>query len=120
MAKMLAYCGLRCDTCPICLATREKDEDRKYDMRVAIARQCNNKYGLKLEAEDISDCDGCQAVQGKLFAGCYNCEIRKCVMHRNLTTCAYCNDFNCEKLQKHFCFDPESLYRLSELRENKL
>jgi len=116
MAKILAYCGLRCDTCPICLATREKNEDRKQEMRADIARQCNDKYGLNLEAEDISDCDGCMAVNGRLFNGCVHCEIRKCVMHKNLVSCAFCDDFGCEKLQKHFCFDPESLARLEGLR----
>jgi len=120
MAKMLAYCGLRCDTCPICLATREKDEDRKLEMRADIARQCNNKYGLSLDAGDISDCDGCMAVNGRLFNGCVHCEIRKCVMKKDLVSCAFCDDFNCEKLQQHFCFDPESLFRLEALRDNRV
>jgi hypothetical protein len=116
MGKMLAYCGLRCDTCPVYVATREKDDDRKHEMRVSIARQCNEKYGMELEAEDISDCDGCIAVGGRLFKGCTQCEIRKCAMQKNLTSCAFCDEFGCDKLQEHFCLDPESLRRLEGLR----
>lgn len=116
MGKMLAYCGLRCDTCPIYLATHEKDEEHKYEMRVSIAKQLNKEYGRDLDPEDISDCDGCTTSGGRLFSGCHHCEIRKCVMSRNLISCAFCDDFGCEKLQKHFCLDPESLEHLEQLR----
>lgn len=115
---MLAYCGLRCDTCPIHLATVEKNEDRKYEMRVSIVEQINKQYGKDLIAEDISDCDGCTAINGRLFSGCLQCEIRKCVLEKNLENCAHCNDFGCEKLQKHFCLDPDSLSRLEHLRDH--
>jgi hypothetical protein len=88
-------------------------------MRVAIALQCNDSYNTSLEAEDISDCDGCTAVAGKLFKGCWQCEIRKCARSKNLTSCAYCDDFGCEKLQQHFCLDPESLERLEALQDHR-
>ena len=116
--KMLAYCGLRCDTCPIHLATIEKDEERKFEMRVSIVEQINRQYNKDLMPEDISDCDGCKAKGGRLFTGCLGCEIRNCALQRNIESCAYCDEFGCEKLQKHFCLDPESFSRLEELRAN--
>jgi hypothetical protein len=117
MSKIQAYCGLRCDTCPIYLATKEKDDDRRFEMRISIASLINKQHKMNLEPEDISDCDGCLTVSGRLFNGCIHCEIRKCVIEKNIVNCAYCDDFGCENLQKHFCLDPESLTRFEQLRE---
>ena len=61
MVTMIAYCGLKCDSCPIHLATFEKDKPRQQTMREAIAEQCSKHYGMNLNPEDITDCDGCRA-----------------------------------------------------------
>ncbi len=49
-----------------------------------------------------TDCDGCTPVAGRLFSGCSNCEIRTCAIGKKLKSCAFCSDFACEKLEKHF------------------
>lgn len=116
MDRMISYCGLACNTCPIYLATIERDELRKQQMRESIAKQCAEQYDLKLRIEDITDCDGCRADSGRLFSGCIKCEIRKCATERKIETCAYCSDYACEKLEKHFSLEPESKKRLEELR----
>lgn len=116
MDKMIAYCGLSCSTCPIYLATIEKDEGRKIVIREAIVEQCVQQYGMHLQLEDITDCDGCKADTGRLFSGCFGCEIRKCAMKRNMESCAYCIDYGCEKLEQQFLFDPDAKNRLEEIR----
>lgn len=116
MTLMISYCGLACDTCPIYLATIESDQVGKQQLRESIAKQCAEQYNLKLLLEDITDCDGCSANTGRLFSGCFECEIRKCAINKKIATCAYCSHYVCEKLEKHFLLDPDSKKRLEELR----
>ena len=115
---MMAYCGLVCDQCPIYLATTEQDESRQKAMRISIAEECRIHYGLKLQPEDITDCDGCRSGSGRLFSGCLNCEIRKCAIMKNLESCAYCTDYACNKLMEHFLLDPGAQTRLEEIQNN--
>ena len=114
---MIAYCGLECETCPIHLATLEPDVKRKAEMRVQIAHQLAKIYGTTPKPEIITDCDGCKVTGGRLFTGCADCGIRLCANERKVENCAYCSDYACEKLIKHFNFDPDSRKRLEEIRE---
>jgi hypothetical protein len=114
--KFLAYCGLVCDSCPIHLATLEKDKACQRKMRESIARLCNSEYGMELKTEDITDCDGCLLDSGRLFSGCLQCEIRKCAREKHLSSCAHCVDFPCTSLRKHFSHDPEAGTRLEMIR----
>jgi len=114
---MIAYCGLACDTCPIHLATLETDISNQTKMRVQIADQLSKIYGTTPKPEIISDCDGCKNSNGRLFTPCNNCQIRKCAIEKNIINCAYCSDYTCEKLEKHYRFDPDSRDRLDEIRK---
>jgi len=113
---MIAYCGLTCDNCPVHLATIEPDELRQQTMRVTIAEQCANYYGLNYQPEDINDCDGCRSGTGRLFSGCAKCEIRKCAIFKKSEYCAFCEDYACDKLKEHFALDPDAQTRLEEIR----
>lgn len=119
MNKMIAYCGLNCDTCPIHLATLEQDKSSQQKMRVSIARLCFEQYGMKLQPEDINDCDGCRTDKGRLFSGCRNCEIRKCASQRNLESCAYCSEYICDILKEFLLHEPSAQTRLEEIRNTK-
>jgi hypothetical protein len=116
MDTSIAYCGLACDSCPIHLATLEKDLSRQAEMRVRIADELARIYGTSPKPEIISDCDGCKSSDGRLFTGCAGCEIRICASKRKLVNCAYCNDYECAILKKHFVYDPESRQRLEKSR----
>ncbi len=116
MNKMIAYCGLACDSCPIHLATFEKDRSRQQEMRVSIASFISEHYQMNLKAGDITDCDGCGANTGRLFSQCRNCEIRKCATLRDLESCAQCPDYACDKLAELFSRDPAAQANLEELR----
>ena len=87
MEENLAYCGLTCHNCPICLATREQDEEIKYKMKVDIAQEVKKRYGQECKPEDITDCDGCKTETGILFSGCKNCHIRNCARENNQSPC---------------------------------
>lgn len=120
MDSMTAFCGLVCDSCPIHLATNEKDIARQTQMRQDIANQLAEIYGTTPKPEIISDCDGCKVIGGRLFTGCIDCRIRKCAMAKKLDNCAFCNDFICEILDRHFKYDPASRERLESIRKNSV
>ncbi len=113
---MIAYCGLTCDSCPIHLATLEKDKSRQLARRESIAEDCRKLYGMNLQTMDITDCYGCLATTGSMFSGCLNCEIRKCASRKNIESCAYCSDYACERLKEHFLHEPGSQVRLEKIR----
>ena len=85
-------------------------------MRETIAQMCREQYGMDLQLQDITDCDGCRSGTDRLFFGCANCEIRVCAIDKKLTSCAFCADYACEKLLKHFKSDPSAQDRLDKLR----
>jgi len=113
---MMAYCGLDCAGCPIHLATLELDHAKQRSMRVEIARICSEQYGMDLLPADVSDCEGCRSQTERLFSGCAKCEIRKCARKRKLTSCAFCADYACQNLLKHFETDPGARTRLETIR----
>ena len=120
METMLAYCGLACESCPIHLATLETNISEQAKMRIRIAEQLSKIYGTTPKPELITDCDGCKNENGRLFAPCNDCRIRKCAIEKNLLNCAYCPDFVCEILEGHYKFDPDSRERLREIRRKNI
>ncbi|PIU44497.1 MAG: hypothetical protein COS95_08700 [Ignavibacteriales bacterium CG07_land_8_20_14_0_80_59_12] len=116
MDTMIAYCGLDCEGCPIHLATLEQDHSKQRAMRLEIARICSQQYCMDLLPQDVTDCDGCRSQTGRLFSGCTRCEIRKCAIDRKLTSCAFCVNYACDKLRKHFDTDPAARTRLEVIR----
>ena len=113
---MLSFCGLKCDACPIYLATLEKNITEQFAMREAIAKKCLEIYNMNISVKDITDCDGCRANSGRLFSGCQKCEIRKCVQTKKLGNCALCSVFPCLKLEEIFWHDPDAKKRLMKIR----
>ncbi|KPL23830.1 MAG: hypothetical protein AMJ75_05245 [Phycisphaerae bacterium SM1_79] len=118
MDEKMAYCGLTCHTCPIYLATREKDEEKKYKMRVEIAEQVKKRYGQECKPEDVTDCDGCKTEGGRLLSGSKKCQIRKCASQKGVENCAHCDKYACEKLEKFFTTDPEARKRLDVIKKS--
>ena len=101
-SEMIAYCGLNCITCPIYLATREKNPEKQRQMKEQIVIAIKKYLGEEKRVEDITDCDGCKAQSGRLYSGCQKCQIRECAMQKHLENCAYCRQYPCEKLTRFF------------------
>lgn len=114
---MVAYCGLVCQTCPIYLATRVESKEKQEKMRAEIAQLCREQYGMAYEPADITDCDGCRTEDGRLFLACKDCAIRNCARQRGLESCAYCDEYVCERLEAFFTTDPTAKVRLDEVRK---
>jgi hypothetical protein len=107
--EIIAYCGLNCSTCRIYMATREKDPKKQKEMREGVVGYIKEHFDPKTRVEDITDCDGCQVENGRLFSGCQKCEVRKCAKEKGVKNCAYCDKYACDKLIKQFNTEgPES------------
>lgn len=115
---MIAYCGLVCDTCPIRLAAIEQDVRKKEQIRIAIADDLRERYGMNLRPDEVTDCDGCRSESGRLFPACATCNVRKCARDRCLESCAFCPEYACDKLRKIFDDEPGARARLDALRGN--
>ena len=113
---MLAFCGLQCDTCPIFLATLEKDKVQQLEKRRLIADECYKLYNIILNPDEITDCDGCKSTTEKLFSSCYECKIRECAGDKGIENCAYCSDYACTKLFEFFKLDSDAKKRLEQIR----
>ncbi len=116
MESSVSFCGLDCGSCPIHLATLEEDLTVKSRMRADIADILAKIYNTTPKPEIICDCDGCKVINGRLFTGCTNCEIRKCATYKNLENCAYCNNYACDILKRHFAIDTDAQIRLEKIR----
>lgn len=112
----MSYCGLLCKSCPIFMAAREADPDRRKRMHKEIAGICNSEYGMSLTPDDITECDGCRMESGRLFTSCTQCRIRKCARERKYESCAQCPQYACEDLAGLHRTDPAARIRLDGIR----
>jgi hypothetical protein len=115
MEKYVSYCGIICQGCPVYWATREKNPEKRRKMRAEIARICSEQYEVRVDSEEVNDCDGCKADK-RLFSGCVKCEIRDCARQKALSNCAHCSDYPCEKLTVFFSTDPQAKIILDVIR----
>ena len=95
MKDYIAYCGLDCEKCPARIATVTNDDS----MRVKVADEWSKLNGTLITKEMIN-CVGCR-VDGVKFPFCESmCEIRKCAISKEYTTCGSCKNIDkCEKIK---------------------
>lgn len=94
MEKIIACCGLTCDTCDAFKATSMNDDA----LREETAKKWGGMYGAQFKPKDIN-CLGCHS--NTLFGYCNSCDIRACSKSKSLNNCGECKDFtSCEKITK--------------------
>jgi hypothetical protein len=110
MEKIIAYCGICCSECPAYLATQigSSEEIEK------VAKEWSSE-AMSFKPEDVI-CDGCTS-DTRVFSWCNECPIRSCCREKGLENCAYCSDFNCEKLRMTFDKTPSAKVRLEEIKK---
>ena len=93
MKKMIAYCGLDCEKCDAYIATVNNDDA----LREKTAELWSKLNGITILPEQIN-CEGCRA-DGKKTVFCESlCEIRKCAMAKEFSTCGDCGELeSCPK-----------------------
>lgn len=113
MDKMIAPCGRDCSKCPAFIATQNNDKEAL----VKIAIEWSKKWKTEIKPEGVT-CDGCIG-EGQKASYCSICEIRSCCTKREKETCADCEEYICEKLEKFFKHTPEVKQNLEQLRKKK-
>jgi len=112
MEKIVAFCGLTCTDCKAFMATQENDDAKRRE----VAEAWSKAFGHEIKPEEIN-CDGCLTRDGRHINYCSVCEIRKCGMEKGVENCAYCIDYDCEKLAKFFEQSSEAKKTLEEIRQ---
>jgi hypothetical protein len=112
MESLIAACGIDCLTCPAFIATKKNDAEEKKEIAVLWSTE-----SLVFEPEDIH-CDGCGSLSGKIMDFCRVCDVRRCSMALNLRTCAGCEGYPCDKLNRVWERSPEAKARLDALHQH--
>lgn len=103
---MLAYCGLKCDSCGAFIATRDDDDKRREE----VALEWSKLFKVNIPASTIN-CKGCMG-DGIKFSHCSKCDVRKCAVEKGVENCGRCESFACDKLDFIFQAEPEAKKRL--------
>ena len=111
MGTIISRCGLLCNECPALLARKNDDED----LRKKTAKEWSKQFGMPVAPEGIN-CDGCLS-DGVHSSFCEMCEVRMCGVEKGLSSCAFCDEYACEKLEKILSAEPECRKRLDEMKE---
>jgi len=133
MDPIISLCGMRCD---LCLAYRPNVEAHS-DYQQLLSDGWNKYFGFRLTPEEII-CDGCVLDENETLDK--TCQVRPCVIERNITNCAACENYICDKLEsilvdintlqakfdepiperdrELFIFPHENRQRLEKLRKN--
>ena len=110
MSKLVAYCGLDCETCPALKATRENDDE----LRTKTAAEWSKQFKAEIKPEHIN-CTGCTG-DGPHIMHWDECGIRKCAQEKGVANCAHCPDYSCEQLDKFVEMIPPARANLEEIR----
>jgi Protein of unknown function (DUF3795) len=108
MNKLIACCGLNCETCDAYIATIQNSDE----LRKQTAEKWGKMYhSPEIKAESIN-CTGCRSA-GVKFAHCYECKIRTCVTSKGFETCGECSSLEtCKIVAMVHQYVPEALNNL--------
>ncbi|TKJ42570.1 hypothetical protein CEE37_02455 [candidate division LCP-89 bacterium B3_LCP] len=109
--KMIAMCGLVCTECEAYIATKNNDQAAKEE----VAKKWSEMYGAEVTVKEVT-CDGCQSTTGRLSSYASSmCEVRTCALEKQVTNCAHCQEYACEKLTEFYKIAPEAKKVLDEI-----
>ncbi|MCW3993659.1 MAG: DUF3795 domain-containing protein [Candidatus Bathyarchaeota archaeon] len=92
---LVAVCGGYFGGCVDYLAYINDDEKLKR----TLAEEFSKQFDMDIKPEDIG-CLGCHGSIHKPW--CASCSIRQCTEKKGILTCAFCDEFPCEKLEKYY------------------
>ncbi len=113
MSEMTAFCGVRCGNCLTYIATKNDDDAKRKE----IADNWSKKFNGDFKPEQIN-CAGCKSDSGPLFFYCSMCEIKTCGQKKGVETCAHCDEYGCETLERFLGLSPENRQMLEALRKS--
>lgn len=89
MKEMIGYCGLDCEQCDAYLATIHNDQA----LREKTAKLWAELNNAPILPEHIN-CEGCRKNGTKTVFCDSLCEIRKCALHKGVSTCGDCPELD--------------------------
>lgn len=110
MSEIIAYCGLDCSECPAYIATVEDDDDKRKDL---AEKWSTEEFPLK--PENVN-CRGCTE-KTDVMSFCGDCDVRECAVSKGIENCAYCSEYQCDKLDKIFNMDTGAKKRLDDIKK---
>ena len=94
MKKLIAICGLDCETCQARLATVNDDDA----LREKVAKHWTELNKVEITPEMIN-CEGCRMDGVKTPFCASMCPIRQCALERGCETCGSCAEMEtCQKV----------------------
>jgi hypothetical protein len=112
--RIVSYCGIVCSECPAYIATQKNCDT----MRQEIAEKWSKMYNAEIKPEYVN-CDGCISGSNRRIAYTNECAIRLCGIEKDVSNCAYCDEYACEKLNPIFDSYPASKSTLDEISKTK-
>lgn len=97
---MSSYCGVKCESCKVFIATKNSDNSLKH----IIAKEWGRLYKRQFTIEEIY-CEGCKS--NKVFCMCVKCDIRDCNTEKNIHNCSICNVYPCDRMIKFYQYQKE-------------
>ncbi len=111
MEKMISCCGINCAVCGAYIATKNNDDE----LRKKTAEEWSKMFNAEIDPATVN-CEGCTSTGGILFQHCTVCEVRKCVMEKELKNCAGCDDYTCDIVENILSMAPEARENLEAIR----
>ena len=109
---LIAACGLICSDCEAYKATQAGDAAEIAN----VAQKWSQQYNADIKPESVW-CDGCLTDGSRKCGHCAECEIRTCVVGREIENCASCSDYPCEMASNFFKMVPDAKKTLDSLRK---
>jgi hypothetical protein len=111
MKKLIACCGLNCETCDARIATLQNSDE----LRKATAETWAKMFNAPEIPFESINCTGCR-MEGVKFTHCETCEIRACVRNKGYETCGDCKEMGtCEIVAFVHKHAPEAIANLKQM-----
>lgn len=107
----IAICGLDCSVCPAYIVHQTGDAA----LREKTAEEWKKQYGAEITPEMV-DCAGCTVLEGPHIGYCFECEIRKCGLEKNVANCALCALYPCALISPFIEKVPAAKANLEKIR----
>ena len=107
----IAICGLDCSVCPAYIVHQTGDAA----LREKTAEEWKKQYSAEITPEMV-DCAGCTVLEGPHIGYCFECEIRKCGLEKNVANCALCALYPCALISPFIEKVPAAKANLEKIR----
>ena len=112
--KLIAPCGIYCGQCNDYLAYAKGDPEAMTKAIAEISKVLHRNV-----SPDEVRCLGCWGEVHTAHSACIGCEVRRCAEGKGILTCAVCDEFLCEKLDRRIRKNDkkqrDNLYRIREV-----